>query len=817
MLRRVGPNVISDHDRRSWPRLLASQFFSPIEIILVISTVLAGFLGDWTDSLIILVILILSGVLGFVQEFSAGKAVLALLASVEVFCTVRRDAHSVVVPMRSVVPGDVAVLSAGDVLPGDGIVLTSRRLSVDQSALTGETFPVDKSPGPHSANEHDANAVFLGTHVVAGTGEVLIVRTGADSRIADIARRLDRKTEPTGFEHGMTRFGLLLTRVMVVLVFALFVINIILQRPPIDSALFSLALAVGLTPQLLPAIVAIGLSQGARRMARAQVIVRRLDAIEDIGSMTILCSDKTGTMTSGTIRLEHALAADGTESEEIGQLAALNARLQTGGGNPIDEAILQTFPGNAAIECLGEVPYDFIRRRLSIVARLPDDPDPIMVTKGALQEVRDACSHARIGATLVPIDQAASAIDSVFTAMSGEGFRVLGLATRSFPSNRAPSVDDEADMIFVGMLAFTDPVKTDASSTVSALSGNGVSVRMITGDNHLVAVHVARAVGLPVTAVLSGRDVARLGDRALAVAVSATHVFCELDPIQKERVVRAFRRAGHVVGYLGDGINDAPSLHAADVGITVDTAVPVARQAAAVVLLDKSLDVLLQGITEGRRTFANTMKYIFVNTSASFGNMLSMAIAAALLPFLPLLASQILVVNLLSDLPALAIATDHVDRQQIGGPQQWDTRLIRRFMIVFGVVSTVFDLITFGVLRLLFHAGATEFRSAWMLGSILTEVAVMFVLRTRGPFYRSRPGTGLVVSSAVVVLVAIWLPFSPLAATLGLAPIPVPLLGVIGVVVVAYVFANEGVKRAFWSRGSEPRGRRRRSALSRGF
>ena len=801
-LQSVGENRLEPASRRSWPALLARQFLSPIEIILIAATVLAGFLGDWTDSFIILAILLLSGILGFVQEHNAGRAVQALLATVEVTSAVRRDGELRSVPLTQVVPGDVAVVGAGDLIPGDCLVLEANGLTVDESALTGETFPVDKRPRRAGAVPSPGDAaddvVSLGTHVASGSGTLLVVDTGRATRVAAIAQRLASRPAKTRFESGMTRFGLLLTRAMVVLVVIIFVINLLLQRPPIDAALFSLALAVGLTPQLLPAIVAIGLSQGARAMARKRVIVRRLDAIEDIGSMTVLCSDKTGTMTAGEIRLGSAVMIDGSDAPRVAALAALNAGLQTGWKNPIDDAILAAHPLPADATRLGEVPYDFQRKRVSVLTRDGAHGEPVLITKGALDAVLDVCARVQTPGGVVPLDGARATVERAFADLSAQGYRVLGVATRGMPPDRAPTPSDETGLTLIGLLTFADPVKPGATDTLARLAESGVSVRMVTGDNRLVAAHVAAEVGLDTTTVYTGDDIDLSGDAALARAVDAVHVFCELNPVQKERVIRAFRRAGNTVGYLGDGINDAPPLHAADVGITVDTAVAVARQSAAVVLLDKDLAVILDGVRQGRRTFANTMKYIFVTTSANFGNMLSMAVAAAVLPFLPLLAGQILLVNLLSDLPAMAIAADKVDESQLRRPQQWDLRLIRTFMIVFGALSSVFDLLTFAVLRLVFDAGAAEFRSAWLLGSILTEVGVLFILRTRGPFYRSRPGTGLLVISAVVVAMTLWLPFSPVAAPLQLVPVPLPLLAFIVGITLAYLLANEVAKRVFW-------------------
>jgi P-type Mg2+ transporter len=798
-----GLNTLDSQRDESPLRLLTRQFLSPIVLILVSATILSGVLGDWTDAIIILIIIVLSGLLGFFQERGAGRAMRALLAVVEITASVLRDGKVTRVSMTEVVPGDVAILAGGDLVPGDCLVLGSQGLSVDESALTGETFPVDKLPGVSATaselNERH-NVLYLGTHVASGTGTVLVVRTGQSTEIGSVSAQLNARPPQTGFEKGMTKFGLLLTRAMVILVIAIFVINLVLQRPIIDSALFSLALAVGLTPQLLPAIVSISLSQGARAIAKHRVIVRRLDSIEDFGSMSILCSDKTGTMTQGTVVLDSAIDLDGKPSADVQRLSCLNAALQVGLANPIDEAIIRASKLDTSFTKLDELPYDFNRRRLSVLVKSSAaGSKPALITKGALDAVLDVCTHAQsAGGTVVPLAKVSAAIQKRFADLSAEGFRVLGVARKEIAGTKV-AVADESHMVLVGLLTFADPVKPDAAKTLAEFATSGVSVRMLTGDNRLVAAHIAKQVGLDATTVLTGKDIDALtSDSALAKAASAVRVFAELNPIQKQRIVHALRATGDVVGYLGDGINDAPSLHAADVGISVESAVAVAKESAAIVLLDKDLKVLLEGMTQGRRTFANTMKYIFMTTSANFGNMLSMAVAAIVLPFLPLLAGQILLINLLTDLPATTIATDSVDAAQLRHPQRWNIKLIRNYMIVFGALSSVFDLTTFAVLRWGFHAEAPEFRSAWFLGSVLTEVGVLFVLRTRRPFFRSRPSKWVVLSSIAVALVTLAIPYSPIAPLLELVPIPIELLWLILLITIGYLVATEITKRFFW-------------------
>jgi Mg2+-importing ATPase len=811
---RFGANTIEGTRRTGSLWLLARQFESPIILILVVATILAGLLGDVTDTVIILAIIVLSGVLGFWQERGAAQAVAALLAVVRVQAEVIRDGTTVELPVEDLVPGDVVVLNAGDIVPGDCLVIESRRLLVDEAALTGETFPVEKAPDLVPADSPIArrtNAVFMGTHVASGSGSVLVAQTGRSTAFGRVSGRLVERHVATSFERGMTAFGYLLVRAMVVLVLAVFIVNVLLARPLIDSALFSLALAVGLTPQLLPAIVAISLSEGARLMAREHVIVKRLDSIEDFGAMSILCTDKTGTMTAGSVVLAGAFGLDGQPSERVLRLAHLNACFQTGFSNPIDTAIMSAAGVDVAdVRRLDELPYDFSRKRLSIL--VAEDGVAHLVTKGALDNVLAVCTQAELPtAEIVALATMAPKIQSRYELLSSQGYRVLGVATRAAGSATRLAADDESDLVFCGFLTFLDPPKAGAASMLRELGAAGISVRMITGDNRLVASHVGAMVGLDPSSLLTGEEVDHLDDAKLAIRSGPTAIFAEVEPLAKERIVRALRASGAVVGYLGDGINDAPALHAADVGISVDTAVDVAKEAASIVLLEKDLEVLLHGVLQGRRTFANTMKYVFTTTSANFGNMLSMAVAAAVLPFLPLLAGQILLINFLTDFPATTIATDAVDPEQLDQPHSWDIGFVRRFMLVFGAISSTFDLLTFAVLRLGFAADETLFRSGWFLESVATELAVLFVLRTRRPFFRSRPSRLLAASSLAVTGLALAIPYSPVATILGLdGPQPTVLAALVAITAV-YIAATEVTKWRFYGvRGKKADAREQR-------
>jgi Mg2+-importing ATPase len=793
-LAEAGPGMLDERRGHRGIRLLLQQFRSPIILILAAATAVSMALGDLLDGSIILAIILAGGLLGFWQEHSAGKAIDALLEQVRVEATVRRNAAEVAVPVDEVAVGDTVVLSAGDVIPADARILDSHSLLVDETALTGESYPVEKQPGVATADASPAartNSVFMGTHVVSGRGSALVVHVGRDTEFGKVSAKLREPDVVTGFERGVTAFGILLVRVMLVMVTTVFVINLVLSRPLLDSFLFSLALAVGITPQLLPAIVSVSLATGARHMAAEEVIVKRLDAIEDFGAMTILCTDKTGTITVGAARLDGALDLSGRSDDDVLHLARLNAGLQTGFANPLDGAILDgAGPVDPAL-LIDEVPYDFQRKRLSV---LIDDPDgPLLITKGAFDGVLAACRFADSGEAPVPIVDLRASLDGRMRELSAQGYRVLALATRRLGTRRC-GVADETQMTLRGLLVFHDPPKDTAAAAIHDLAGRGVAVRLVTGDNRLAALEIAGDVGLDTATVLTGPEIDALDQSALAERAEAVAIFAEVEPLHKERIVRALRAGGAIVGFLGDGINDAPAIHAADVGISVDTAADVAKQAASIVLLTKSLGVVLDGIELGRQTFANTLKYIRVTTSANFGNVFSMAAAALFLPFLPLLPRQILLLNFLSDIPGVAIAGDSVDAEQLTAPREWSLASIRNFMIVYGLVSTSFDLATFAVLRLGFDAGTDLFRSGWFVLSTVTELVALLVLRTNRRFYRSRPGRVLLWLSVAIAIVTLAIPYTPLAGPLGLTSIPASILAALAGLTLLYIAVNELVK-----------------------
>jgi Mg2+-importing ATPase len=802
-LSQYGANLLKPPKRFDTATLLISQFKSPIILILFFACGLSFFLHDKADAFIILFIVLASGLLGFWQERGASNAVRKLLSIVRITARAVRDGGTVETSVEEIVPGDVVVLSAGGIVPGDGVILESKDLFIDESMLTGETFPAEKAAATlpeETPLGRRTNALWMGTHVVSGSARMAIVRTGRQTEFGKVSERLKLRPEVTEFERGIRSFGYFLLEVTMVMVVAIFAINVFLSRPVLESMLFSLALAVGLTPQLLPAIISINLSHGAKRMALKKVIVKRLSSIENFGSMNVICSDKTGTLTEGVVHVQSACDVDGVKSDKVLLYAYLNASFQTGFTNPIDEAVrtYRTFDleGYAKQD---EIPYDFLRKRLSILISFGGDH--LMVTKGALQNVLDVCTTAETGAgEVVDIAGMREQIRQRLKGFSAEGFRTLGVAYRGLGSQSSIGKEHEADMTFLGFLVLFDPLKADLLETIAELKKLGVSLKIITGDNPLVAANISRQIGLLDANILTGTELNRLNDAALLQRVGRTDVFAETEPNQKERIILALKKAGNVVGYVGDGMNDASAIHAADVGISVESAVDVAKDAADIVLLEKDLRVLAEGVREGRTTFANTLKYVFMATSANFGNMFSMAGVSLFLPFLPLLPKQILLTNLMTDFPEMTIAADSVDEEMVNYPRRWNIAAIRKFMITFGIVSSVFDFLTFGALLFVAHAAQIQFRTAWFVESVVSASLIVLVIRSRKPFFKSRPGKYLLISTLSVIVATLIMPYTPLAALFGFSPLPVLFLLLIGAIVLMYIFTAEIVKHVFYKR-----------------
>jgi Mg2+-importing ATPase len=807
-LETVGPNVLESRKAATPFWIFLNQFRNPLVLILVFAAIVSTLTGDWIDATIVLLIVLASSVLGFIQEYNASNAVEKLRRRVQLKVTVLRNGDPQTIPAEEVVPGDVVLLSAGCIIPADGVVFEANDFFVNQAVLTGETFPVEKKAGVVPARsiltERD-NCVLMGTNVRSGSARAVIFETGTRTAFGRIAEKLTLRPPETEFERGIRRFGGMLTQVMMVMVLVVFAVNVILQKPPIDSLLFSVALAVGIAPEMLPAIIGITLSQGAQAMAKRGVIVRHLSAIENFGNMDVLCTDKTNTLTLGVVHLDGALDPQGKPSEEVFLNAYLNARFQTGLSNPLDQAILDhDRPDISRFVKTEEIPYDFVRKRLSIAVRdsSRNEGTYTLITKGAFDKVIEACISLRAGEGTVPMNAAdCDALREKFSTWSDQGYRVLGVAVKDVPPREEYPVEEESGMTFAGFLLFFDPPKPDAAQTVADLTRLGVTLKVITGDNRRVALHIAQATGLAVTGVLTGADLDEMHDEALWRQADQANLFVEVDPNQKERIISALRKTGHVVGYLGDGINDAPALHTADVGISVDEAVDVAKEAADFVLLEQGLDVLRQGIEQGRQTFANTLKYVFTTTSADFGNMFSMAGLSLFLPFLPLLPKQILLNNFLSDIPALAIAGDSTDPELVNKPRHWNVAFIRDFMVVFGLISSAFDYLTFGILLLVLRAGEDTFRTGWFIESVLTQLLILLVVRTRRSIFKSRPGKWLLISTAIVGAVALLLPYLPRMGPLfGFVPLMPLTMIIILAVTGLYLAVNEAAKRIFYRR-----------------
>jgi Mg2+-importing ATPase len=797
-LRRYGRNELREQQQLSRARVLLAQVRSPLLLLLVFAAVVSVVTGEWVDAVIVLAIVLASVGIGYTREYRAQAAAAALRARVKTRASVVRDGQTVALPLEDVVPGDVVLLSAGSLVPADVVALQATDCFASEAVLTGESFPVEKKPGAVPAATPLArrtNCLFLGTNIRSGTARAVVVATGPATEFGAIAHRLALRPPETEFDRGIRRFGYLLTSAMLAMIFLVFVAHVFRERPPIETLLFSIALAVGLSPELLPAILSVNLARGAEMMAHRGVLVRHLSAIENLGSMDVLCTDKTGTLTEGVVRCQGAHDATGASSDTVLELGALNAALETGLSNPLDEAILQArTPSLEGVRKRGEIPFDFMRKRVTVIV---EDAEGVrLVTKGAFHHVLEICTRLADGSAL---DTAArQRLEARYSEWSASGARVLAVAERRPPDQASYTREDERDLTFAGFLSFLDRPKEGVAEAIVDLAGLGVAVKLITGDSKLVAQHVAGLVGLRRERVLTGADLDELHDEALWREAERTDLFVEVDPNQKERIILALKKMGHVVGFLGDGVNDAPAMHAADTSLSVEHAVDVAREAADFVLLESHLEVIRRGIEEGRKTFANTLKYVLTTTSANLGNMISMAVASLFLPFLPLLAGQILLNNFLSDIPAIGLAGDSVDRELVERPRRWSMAFIGRFMVEFGALSSAFDLLTFAVLLWLFHASPELFRTGWFVLSLLTELVIALVVRTRRPFYRSRPGSILSATTALLILVAFAIPYLPYAGVLGFVPLPATLVATLAGITASYVLATELTKHWFY-------------------
>jgi Mg2+-importing ATPase len=806
-LRTHGRNELNAREQSSRMSVLGRQLRSPLLLLLIFAVCISVATSSWLDALTVLSIVVATVGVGYSREYSAETAAAALRARLRSRCTVVRDGQAVEVPNDEIVAGDVVLLSAGRLVPADVVLLDATDLFVSEAVLTGESFPsqkrADAVPDASASLVERTNCAFLGSNVRSGTARGVVVATGSGTEFGAIADRLSHKPPETDFDRGLKRFGFLLTSAMLTLVLLVFLAHVLIGRAPIETLLFAVALAVGLSPELLPAILTVNLARGAHAMARRGVLVRRLNAIENLGSMNVLCTDKTGTLTEGVVEVQGAYDAAGGPSKEVLDLAALNASLETGIDSPLDRAITNAHqPDLSAIRKLAEIPFDFTRKRVTVAVATADGAR--LIAKGAYHHIVEICQYAADG---TPLDETSRAsLDERYKRWSRAGIRVLAIAIRPVALKADYGRDDECEMRFVGFVTFFDRPKDGTAEAIRKLAALGVAIKVITGDSRLVAQHVARLVGLRAERVVTGQDLDNLHGDALLRVAEQTDLFTDVDPNQKERIILSLRKTGHVVGFLGDGVNDAPAMHAADTSLAVEQAVDVARQTADFVLLERDLDVIRHGIVEGRKTFANTLKYILITTSANLGNMVSMAAASIVLPFLPLTAGQILLNNFLSDIPAVGIADDSVDEELVDRPQRWDIRFIGRYMLVFGMLSSLFDFLTFGVLLAVFRASASLFRTSWFVESLLTELVVALVMRTRRPFFKSRPGRLLLITTMALIPITFAIPYIPGASVFGFVPLPIVLVVTIAVITGMYVAATELTKHIFFVGITRPAG-----------
>lgn len=793
---RYGFNEPTTKRRHGALAQLLELFANPLVLILLLAAGVSATLHDTVSATVIFVIVLLGIAVNFAQTYRSQRAVERLRQQVTSTATVERDGQWRELPRRELVPGDLIRLSAGDLVPADAALVEALDLHVQEAALTGESMPVEKAPsGAEPAQDCPQSTVFMGTSVISGAALALVVRTGKETAFGDLAARLATPTPETDFDRGARRYSLFIMETVVFLVLFVFLVSIVLKRNAFESLLFAVALAVGLTPEFLPMIISVTLGQGAVQMSRKRVIVKHLAALQNFGSMDVLCSDKTGTLTSGAIALTGQLDPAGAPSDEILLPAYLNSYFETGIRSPLDTAILATEkPDIENHQKLDEIPFDFERRRLSVV--VASGSERRMITKGAPESVWTICAACRLRGAVIPWDaDRRQEAEAILRQLSEQGCRVLAVAERAVPVQPAYRAADEHDLILLGYLAFFDPPHADAAATIQDLREDGVRIVVLTGDNELVAKHVCREVGLDGQRIVLGGEIDQLTDMALGAIAEHTSVFARVSPAQKNRIVGALQRRGHVVGFLGDGINDAPSLHAADVGISVASAADVAKDAAEIILLDRSLRVLHLGVLEGRKAFGNVMKYLLMGTSSNFGNMFSMAAASLFLPFLPMTPIQILLNNFLYDFAQITIPTDNVDESFIKKPHRWDISLIREFMLYIGPISSLFDFVTFYVLLYVLKGSEKHFHTGWFVESLATQTLVLFVIRTAGNPLSSRPSLPLAITVLLVVAAALILPYMPIGPALGLVPMTAGYYVFLALATMLYLALVEAVKR----------------------
>jgi Mg2+-importing ATPase len=802
-LERYGYNDISSVRKRPVILQFLDHFKNLLIIILLIAAAISLIVGEITNAVIIVIIVLASVTLDFFQEYKAGNAAELLRQKIISQVSVLRDGNRIELPITGLVPGDVIFLAAGDIVPADARLLAARDFYVNQSALSGEPFPVAKSAGPADPLTplmEAENYIFLGTSVVSGTATAIVTRTGMSTEFGRVAKTLVERPPETEFERGLKQFSYLMSKIIFFLVIFVFFINALFRHGILESLLFSVALAVGMTPELLPMILSLNLSKGSIAMSEKGAIVKHPESIQNFGSMDVLCTDKTGTLTQNEIALVRHLDTEGNDSEDVLLYSYINSVFHTGLKSPLDDAVVRFRHIDIDdYRKIDEIPFDFLRRRVSIIVERRSGR--IVVSKGAPEEIVRICSFAERGGGVIPLtDAVRDQIAAIYRAQSAEGFRTLGVCYRAVPEDQAQfSVADEKEMVLAGLITFIDPPKESARESVRLLARSGIELKILTGDNGLVTKKTCGLIGLEVRGMLTGAEIEHLDNETLSRVVEDTTIFSRMNPSQKNRVMNALKHNGHVVGFMGDGINDAPSIRQADVGISVENAVDIAKESADIILLKNDLRVLNDGVLEGRKTFGNTMKYILMGTSSNFGNMFSVAISSLFLRFLPMLPVQILLNNLLYDVSESTIPTDNVDESYISTPKKWDMEFIKKFIIIFGPISSVFDFITFFILLFIFMADASLFQTAWFIESICTQTLVIFVIRTRVvPFYKSRPSRLLIASTLFIVLVACVLPFTVIGTIFGFVPPPLSFFAVLAGLVTGYLVIVEIVKWWFY-------------------
>lgn len=815
-LRQYGPNRIADDKRLSVLREILKRLLTPLNGLLLGLAVTSWALSDFRSAIVIAVMVVLSVGLGYVQEHRSSLAAARLKSMVQVHASVRRGGPQpfTEIPLEGLVPGDIVRLSAGDLVPADLRLLSAHDLHVNEASLTGEAMPGEKraQPDPAAHGPFDApNLCFMGSSVVSGFAEGLILKTGRATYFGEVADQIVGATTASSFDRGLNQFVTLMLRFMVVLVPLVFIINGFTKHNWLEALFFAVAVAVGLAPEMLPMVVTMNLARGALAMSRKQAIVKRLNAIQNFGAMDVLCTDKTGTLTQDKVVLKLHLDWQGRESQDVLAYAWLNSQFESGLRNLMDEAILehggqQEHPiSTGDYVKLDELPFDFMRRRVSVVLKRPDG-EALLICKGAVEEVLAVCSHYRKDGDDLPFAGAeAEAIHRVTEGLNRDGFRVLAIACRQMPAlpEGHYSVEDERDLVLIGFAAFLDPPKETAGPALAALQQAGITVKVLTGDNDLVTAKICRDVGLDASRILLGRQIEDMSDTELAAQAEVTQIFAKVSPTQKARIIAALQANGHVVGFLGDGINDGPALKAADVGISVDTAVDIAKESADIILLEKSLGVLSEGVTEGRRVFANIIKYIRMGASSNFGNMFSVLGASIMLPFLPMAPLQVLTNNLLYDFSQTTIPTDNVDPEYLTTPRKWEIGNIARFMLFIGPMSSIFDYATFFTMLYVFHAwhDPALFQTGWFVESLLTQTLIIHIIRTgRIPFLQSRASNPLIATTLIICAIGIALPFSPLGATLGFKPLPALYWPMLATFLLAYGVLTHFVKVWFFRR-----------------